>query len=76
MNIKTLFSKKAFYECDKLEEVDFSNSTLEYLDGHFMIYADNLKTLNVSYSVKCDCVNNWMKLSGTVGFDSNFGGSF
>lgn len=57
------FSKKAFYNCNSLEDVDFSDSNLKYLDGHFLIYADSLKSLNVGGSVECDCVNNWMKLS-------------
>jgi len=56
-------SKKAFYNCNSLEDVDFSDSNLKYLDGHFLIYADSLKSLNVGGSVECDCVNNWMKLS-------------
>ncbi|CBY07404.1 unnamed protein product [Oikopleura dioica] len=64
-------SKKAFYNCDALEDADFSDSNLKYLDGHFLIYADSLKTLNVDGSVECDCVNNWMKLSD---FDDRISG--
>lgn len=67
-NCKKIFSKKAFYNCDALEDADFSDSNLKYLDGHFLIYADSLKSLNVDGSIECDCVNNWMKLSGMMLF--------
>jgi len=55
-------SGQAFYDCQKLKNLDLSNTNVKYIDSCLPIYLESLENINVDGSkMECDCVNAWLQ---------------